>query len=175
MKETEQMKGLSVYEHGMSVRESYQSLILQLESGNFSELVVQEVYNLTKSFILPNEVVYKYQEFHDCGKPFCLIIDEEGKKHFPEHAKVSGDVWKSLYPESKDIYKLILKDMDFHTLKGIELEDLCKHRLAPTLYFTAWAEIISNSKMFGGVDSVSFKIKKKKLIQSGKKLINTYS
>lgn len=54
-------------------------------------------------------------------------------------------------------------------MKGDDLIDLWKQPYAPTLYFTAWAEIMANSKMFGGFDSTSFKIKKKALISAAKK------
>ena len=54
-------------------------------------------------------------------------------------------------------------------MKGDELIELCKQPYAITLYLTAWAELIANSKMFGGYGSTSFKIKRKALIQAGKK------
>lgn len=62
--------------------------------------------------------------------------------------------------------------MDFHSLRGDDIIELWKQPYAATLYFTAWAEIIANSQMFGGFDSTSFKIKKKALIQAGKKYGN---
>lgn len=170
MQETEQMADLSVHEHGLAVVESYKDLIIKLEN---EELVIDSIlntmYSKLKDKLLPLETIIRYQEFHDCGKPFCLYYDEEGKKHFPDHANVSYEVWKKLFPEDIVVQDLIKKDMDFHTMKGDELEKLWEEPLAPTLYFTAWAEIIANSKMFGGFDSTSFKIKKKKLIQAGKK------
>lgn len=61
--------------------------------------------------------------------------------------------------------------MEFHTVKGDDIIRLWEHPLSSTLYITAWAEILANCKMFGGVDSTSFKIKKKKLIQCGKKIL----
>lgn len=62
-------------------------------------------------------------------------------------------------------------DMQFHTLKGEALDELWKHPLSYTLYLTAWAEIKANCKMFGGEDSVSYKIKKKHLIKAGKRYL----
>jgi hypothetical protein len=56
--------------------------------------------------------------------------------------------------------------MDFHTLKNEQLEHIANSKYGFSLYLTAWAELIANSKMFGGYDSVSFKIKRKKLIKS---------
>jgi len=66
----------------------------------------------------------------------------------------------------------MLLDMGFHTYRDEQLIELCKNPLAPTLYFTAWAELEANASMFGGHDSDSYKIKKKRLIKAGKKLYN---
>jgi hypothetical protein len=63
--------------------------------------------------------------------------------------------------------------MDFHLLKGDDLIKLCESPFAPILYFTAWAEINSNATMFGGYESESYKIKRSRLIQAGKKLLKT--
>lgn len=55
--------------------------------------------------------------------------------------------------------------MEFHTKKTNELVELSKHKLGFALYLTAWAELFANSSMFGGVESVSYKIKRKKLMK----------
>ena len=173
MKNTEQMEGLTIHEHGLSVNEAYKDLIYRLENKiEAVDPLLQELYVLLKDKVYGNEILYRYQEFHDCGKPYCLFIDDQGKKHFPEHEKVSAEIWRKVFPEEKEIAELIEHDMDFHTLKGEDIDKLWKQNYAPSLYFTAWAEIIANSKMFGGFESTSFKIKKKKLIQAGKKYKN---
>lgn len=173
MQETEQMKGLSIHEHGLSVKSCYQDLMFKLENKlEVIDPILEEIYILVKDKIYSNEIIYRYQEFHDCGKPYCLIIDDEGKKHFPEHEKVSAALWREIFPEEKKIAELIEHDMDFHTLKGDDIDKLWRQEYSPSLYFTAWAEIIANSKMFGGFESTSFKIKKKKLVQAGKKYKN---
>lgn len=173
MKKTEQMQGLSVHDHGLAVVESYKNLIDDLNNGKeVIDPIITTIYEKLKDKILPDEITLRYQEFHDCGKPLCLYFDEEGRRHFPDHANISYNIWKQLFPQEIEVQELIKHDMDFHTLKGEELDKLWNSRLAPTLYFTAWAEIIANSKMFGGFDSTSFKIKKKKLIQAGKKYLN---
>ncbi|EBS4516491.1 hypothetical protein DQT32_03570 [Salmonella enterica subsp. enterica serovar Braenderup] len=118
-------------------------------------------------------MVLRYQEYHDCGKPFCRVVDEEGKVHFPDHANVSADVWKKLFPDETVIQELMRKDMTFHVAKSEDFDTIWTDPLAPTLYLTAWAEILANCTMFGGQDSTSFKIKKKKLIQAGKKYLNS--
>jgi hypothetical protein len=132
-----------------------------------------ELFTKLRSSLLPEKIIDTYQIYHDCGKPFCLEIDENGKRHYPDHANISANIWLSLEEKSKHddiIADLMRHDMDFHTLRGDELTELWKNYLAPTLYFTAWAELFANSKMFGGTESDSFKIKKKRLIQAGKKL-----
>jgi len=62
----------------------------------------------------------------------------------------------------------MLNDMKFHT--GFNEPEFYSSELAPSLYLTAWAELEANSSMFGGHESTSYKIKKKRLIQQGKKL-----
>lgn len=117
--------------------------------------------------MLDFETIRKYQIYHDCGKHLCRVI-EDGKQRFPNHAYWSSAQYLNIWHDHL-IAMLILRDMDFHTLKGDDLIDLWRQPLAPTLYFTAWAEIIANSEMFGGFDSTSFKIKKKALISAAKK------
>jgi hypothetical protein len=112
-----------------------------------------------------------YHVFHDCGKHLCKEIGEDGKTRYPNHAEWSKKQYIEVFGENGTEPELIGSDMDFHTKSGEELTDLWKSPLAPILYFTAWAEIIANSTMFGGQDSTSFKIKKKKLIQAGKKCL----
>ncbi len=110
-----------------------------------------------------------YHVFHDCGKHISQTTDEEGRKRFPDHVKWSKLQYIKVFGENGTVPELIGSDMDFHTKPMEEIADLWKSPLAPTLYFTAWAEVIANSVMFGGFDSTSFKIKKKRLIQAGKK------
>lgn len=65
---------------------------------------------------------------------------------------------------------MIKHDMGFHILKGQELIDHCRLPYANDLYATAWAELFANAETFGGFDSDSFKIKRKKLIKALKYL-----
>ena len=116
-------------------------------------------------------IVKKYQIYHDCGKPYCLVIDDLGKRHFPEHAKVSESIWIQLFGKST-ISNLIGMDMDIHLLKSDQTEEFLNRPEAATLLLTGLAEIHSNAIMFGGIDSTSFKIKWKKINKIGKKLLN---
>ncbi len=119
---------------------------------------------------MPTKITDEYQLFHDCGKPFCLQIDETGRRHYPNHAEVSADIWLELdEPNSFIISELMRHDMDFHITKGDDIASLWRFDLAPTLFFTALAEIYANASMFGGLESDSFKIKRKRLLNSAKK------
>lgn len=172
MQTTEQMTGLSVHAHGLMVQEQYKVLISELDTGQ-GEPVLIEVYEKIKGKLLSDDIVLRYQEYHDCGKPLCRIVDEDGKQHFPDHANVSANAWDKLFPSETVITELIRKDMTFHVAKSDDFDIIWNDPLAPTLYMTAWAEILANCTMFGGQDSTSFKIKKKKLIQAGKKYLNS--
>lgn len=108
----------------------------------------------------------KYQVYHDCGKPLCLTYDEFGKKHFYNHSTFSYNQFLKVFPEDNICANLIKNDLEFHTNK--DLSFLWSLENAHSLYLTAWAEIYANSEMFGGVESDSFKIKRKKLIKAGK-------
>lgn len=107
---------------------------------------------------------------HDCGKPLCLTIDDEGKRHFPNHAKISYDVFKSLF-EDEIAADLILHDMDIHLLKADGIEEFSKNPNCLTHLIIGLAELHSNANMFGGIDSTSFKIKYKCLDSRGKQIL----
>jgi hypothetical protein len=40
---------------------------------------------------------------HDCGKPYCITIDEDGRRHFPDHANVSRDTFSKISNNKKQI------------------------------------------------------------------------
>jgi len=137
-----------------------------------------------------SETMKQYQTYHDCGKPYCRVVDDEGKQHFPDHARISSEIYAKYFdypasptspnfPDSHLITLMISDDMNFHTLKSEELNKWFKlHENNPkylcSLYLTAWAEIISNSKMFGGMESTSYKIKRKTLIGCAKRLYTLF-
>lgn len=171
MNSTEQMKGLSVYAHGLMVNEEYKKLMQSLRDGTCTEEVLQEIYNNVHGLILDDITVQRYQVYHDCGKPYCRTVDEDGKVHFPDHANVSSAVWNKLFPLEHTIQDLMRLDMEWHTISLHDADMFWTHSLAPTLYFTAWAEVLANCQMFGGTDSTSFKIKRKKLVKCGKKIL----
>ena len=170
MKECEQFEGMSVLDHGMDVFARYLDLIspepkLQWRMPDWVETL--------RPLQLPLEIMQHYLIYHDCGKPFCRTVDEEGKKHFPNHAQASYDTWIKYAdtPEDEQIGKLILMDMDAHTIKGDAIDEFIKRPEAPSLILAALAEIHSNASWLHQLDSDTFKIKWKKIDKIGKKLV----
>lgn len=108
--------------------------------------------------------------WHDCGKPFCKVVDSEGKSHFPGHAKKSAEIFRELYPEWEQSARLIEQDMDIHTLSAEELEEFAKRPEAVALLLSGLAAVHANAEMFGGLMSDSFKSKWKHLDRRGKAL-----
>jgi hypothetical protein len=177
MKECGQTDKQSVYEHGISVRDYTFDLLNHLRNDSelkFEWKLPDWVYD-HKDFLLNNlysdETIKLYTEMHDCGKPFCITFDEEGKRHFPNHAEVSYKVFKSVFDDD-DSAELIKRDMDFHLLKADGLEEFANSPYAVTLMLVGLAELHSNAAMFGGHDSVSFKIKWKHTNKRGRQVIN---
>lgn len=161
----------TILEHGQSVWNYTKKIIL----GDYSGMKLPEWFIQNHHFIinqLPDwNSIKTYNVFHDCGKPKCIILDENGKRHFPNHAEVSKQTFLEYFPGEDFIAELIGLDMVMHTenFEQITARNLSPEILA-TLYVSALAEINSNSKMFGGIDSTSFKIKFKKLDKLGRRL-----
>ena len=168
MESCEQAPGLNMLQHGESVHRHYKELIASIERGERPEF--DALYSMLR---LPAaEVLKAYHIYHDCGKPLCLTV-VDGKRQYPHHAAVSAEQYLRIFPTEGFTAALIKNDMNFHIMKGDDLLKFCKSPFAPILYFTAWAEIAANAEMFGGTQSESYKIKRSRLIQSGKKLLNS--
>lgn len=128
------------------------------------------------SKLLPLDTLETYALYHDCGKPFCRLVDAEGKQHFPDHAKKSEEIWIKACEQTTNqisdrdiqIGKLIGMDMVIHTMKADDIPEFIKRPEAISLLCTGLAEIHANAEMFGGIDSVSFKIKANHLEKRGK-------
>lgn len=172
MSRTQQTETQTVLDHGLSVW-SFSERILKKDT---SDMKIPSWFIDHYSFILDNlhsvEIIKEYTVMHDCGKPYCLEIDENGKRHFPNHAAVSERTYRAL-PDSKDeVARLIGLDMLLHTATAEEVNALnLSISDAFTLLLTAFAEVHSNASMFGGTDSISFKSKWKKLDRRGKMLV----
>lgn len=166
----------SVLEHCRTVRDRSIALYDYLETGDMTfvsgfklpkwlERYRYQIY----SNLAPDHLMMLYTEMHDCGKPYCKNVDESGKQHFPNHAKVSQIIWKNISDNDR-IGQMILHDMDFHILKPENVPEFCKTPDCVTLMVVALAEIHANAEMFGGIDSTGFKIKFAQIERRGKRV-----
>ena len=172
MKACEQTKGQSVHQHGLSVYAHLLDLIDYL--NNNRELPdwripdwLDDYSNEIKSQLLPLNILKEYTIYHDCGKPLCRTVDEEGKAHFPNHAKISHDTWLEAGGDPQ-VAKLMLHDMWIHTMKAKDIDEFIKHPEAISWLVVGLCEVHSNCRMFGGKDSVSFKSKWRQIERRGK-------
>ncbi|MBB4861243.1 hypothetical protein HNP46_000054 [Pseudomonas nitritireducens] len=173
MQATEQAKGQSVLEHGHSVRRYYQDLRAHVLEGT----PLQYEWKIPDwardkglwERVVDDQDATLYQVWHDCGKPYCRVVDEEGRAHFPDHARVSGETWRRV-GGSEQVARLMELDMDIHLLKADDLQEFASRPEAATLLLTGLCEVHSNASMFGGLDSTSFKAKWKHLDRRGKQL-----
>lgn len=178
MKTCNQTEGQTVMEHGVAVSLQYHNLRLaRIFNYKLHEHPDWLFHPKLNGKFLPPSTMRPYLVYHDCGKPFCETIDEEGKRHFPNHAEISYDIWttfKKPTTENQLIGWLIRNDMFFHITKPSDeeaIKEMAKHRYAGTLLITAYCEIQANAKMFGGKESTSYKIKTKRLNKLAHKLI----
>ena len=181
MENCEQSPGTSVLDHGKSVWCFYKDLISHLRDKTQLEYewrLPEWVYDPILLNCPYDELTIKdYLIFHDCGKPYCRTVDDEGRHHFPDHAQVSKKTWLSVDGNSK-VAQLIGMDMDIHLLKGDEVCAFAKREEATSLLLSGLSEIHSNASMFGGIESTSFKIKRKQINRRGKailKELNSFS
>jgi hypothetical protein len=199
MQNCEQTIGQSVYDHGRSVYEHY----LDLEALWFTK---HDVYHPKHEIRLPpwyskyqDEIfdycydyeMWPYLMFHDCGKPYCRVVDESGKVHFPNHAEVSAKKFleevelgyfgidaKDMGFEPEDVAALMRDDMVLHTASAEEISQRLKvwtKAHAYSLIIAALCEVNSNAKMFGGFESTSFKIKFKQVCKRSKQILEYYN
>ena len=164
MNECEQMTGMSVLEHGWSVRNHVRDLI-----GERSKFNWKLPEWLPEKFEFDNFILDKYTIFHDCGKPNCRTEDESGQ-HFYNHAEVSSVVWSTI-SDDLEIKNLIKRDMEIHTISAADLPDFCRDiDKAKLLCIVGLAELHSNASMFGGIESQSFKVKYKQWSRRAKQV-----
>lgn len=163
----------TIYDHGASVKQHS----LQLISFLSEDARLQTNWKIPKWFdqykkqikenLLPLNIIEEYTLFHDCGKPYCLTIDENGRRHFPNHAEVSYKTWMSC-GGSEQVGKLIKMDMLIHQMKAKDIDEFIQHPEAITLLLVGLSEIHANASMFGGIESESFKIKYSQIDKRGK-------
>jgi hypothetical protein len=175
MDKCEQTKGQSVLQHGISVRKYTFDLLNHLKNGSklkHNWILPQWILDnkeLILSKLVDDKSLKLYTTLHDAGKPYCLSIDDKGR-HFENHAEVSSIKFSEIF-QNTEVENLIKHDMDIHLLKPSGVDEFCKIQNHITLLFVGLCEIHSNSQMFGGTDSVSFKIKHKNITKVGKKII----
>lgn len=174
MRNCNQTAGMTVLEHGEMVRDYYRDLIHHLRDRQplaFAWRLPSWIYDpLLHDNLPPDATMAEYHVFHDCGKPLCRIVDDEGRQHFPDHAAVSEAAWLAAGGDP-EVGSLIGMDMDAHLLKGEDVELFAHRPQACALLLTALSEVHANASMFGGIDSVSFKMKWKHLDKRGKAIL----
>lgn len=170
----EQTAGMSVLQHGMSVHEFFCDLRSHVMMGTPLALewrLPEWATNpLLWNRLLSGDAIREYQLFHDAGKPYCLVVDAEGGRHFPNHAHVTEQIWRDVGGDPQ-VATLMGMDMDVHLLKDVGVAEFAGRPEASTLLLTGLAEIHSNATMFGGIESVSFKSKWKQLNRRGKAIV----
>ncbi len=172
MRACEQAPGLDMWAHGEWVHTHYQRLydaLLQGQAPKELQAWFTRALGGDHGCLLSPQEARAYHIYHDCGKPLALKVDEDGRRHFPQHADISAAQYALLFPTDIQTRGLIARDMDFHVARGDAISQAWALPHAPTLYLTAWAEIYANASMFGGEASQSFCIKKSRLVQCGKK------
>lgn len=185
MENTFQFEGRNMLEHGRDVFKYCNKIIAILKGEknyNDSDLKIPDVFFEYSDFLLKNlhsdDIIRNYTIWHDCGKPYCRTIDENGKQHFPNHAEVSAKTFAKYFPEQTNkgiVCRLIEADMDIHLLKDDGIQEFLKRDVKDicTQLIVGLAEILSNCQMFGGYESDGFKIKYKALQQRAKKILKS--
>ena len=175
MNACEQTEGMTIYEHGMMVRDRLFQLLDHLDGHPLQgewrlPTWFNEYREQIKNGLMDRYTLDKYTIFHDCGKPNCRTVDENGKQHFHNHAQVSAWVWDPIGGEP-EIGRLIGMDMDIHLLKADGVDEFCQRPEAISLLLAGLAEIHANASMFGGIESTSFKIKWKQIDRRGRAIL----
>lgn len=106
----------------------------------------------------------------NCGKPQALVMGVDGVRRFPDHAAVSRRVWIEAGGDEA-IGDLIGMDMDMHLLKDEGVAEFSQRPQARVLVLTALSEVHANASMFGGLESTSFKIKRKHVDKRGRAIL----
>lgn len=178
MKKCFQFNTLSVLGHGLAVKRKASKLV----KGDFQGFTLPDWFkdNFTqiRDFIYDWKVIKRYAIWHDCGKPYCRTVDSENKQHFDGHAEKSRETFL-IFSSNNVVADLIGNDMLLHTCKAEELDSCLKGGKlnkpdAFSLLIVAFAELHANAEMFGGTESLSFKIKYKQLDKRGKQILNYF-
>lgn len=158
MTNTYQFQNQNILQHGISVHNHYKSIITAIDINDFRKYKIPDKliknWKVFKKKLYHIDVMKQYHIYHDCGKPLCRSVDENGRQHFPNHAEYSYNEYKKCF--SDDIVASLIKDdMIFHSgSMGDIIEYITKfksegnHRFLFSLWLTSLAEIYSNREMF---------------------------
>lgn len=178
----EQTKGQTVYQHGLSVWAHLSQLIEYLQGtytlpeGSWRLPEWLETYKEQILASLHDEAnLHLYALYHDCGKPYCRTVDPDtGQHHFPRHAEASAYIWACVGGNDR-VRLLIENDMAIHTASAEEIAEKLRTQWkvedSVCLLLAALAEVHSNAKMFGGLESTSFKMKWKTVQKRGNQIL----
>lgn len=169
-----QSAGQDMLQHGDAVAAQFDVLVAYLEGTaplpadwRLPAWLDAATGKLLLAMLPDRETLRLYHRYHDCGKPRCRTVDAEGRQHFPDHARLSREVWLA-HGGAPAVADLIGMDMDLHLLKAEGVPEFARRPQAAALLLTGLAEIHANAAMFGGPDSTSFKIKLKHIERRGK-------
>ena len=173
-----QFENISVYDHGLDVRECYHELRSHLIDGTplsrdwTLPAWIRHPKIITGLIDADDRIVHLYQVYHDCGKPICKTVDERGRQHFRDHARISKKLWTDTVGPGA-VADLIGMDMDVHTAKtDAAIQEIASKPQAITMLLTALCEIHSNSRMFGGISSKGFITKLWQIEHVGRMIIS---
>jgi hypothetical protein len=155
MRACEQTPGQSIYDHGMAVHAAWQTL-LEAPPEALAPWWLQ-LQKAIQAFDLQD--IKDYHIYHDCGKPWCLVINGQGR-HFPNHAQTSSEIWQQL-GGSPLVSLWMAHDMDIHTCAASDIEAFSALPGSEVLLLTGLAELHANADMFGAQQSTGYKIKYK--------------
>lgn len=180
MDSCEQYPGHSTLDHGVSVFVNMSDLVRGQPRGPVPQWYLDHRESIVAE--MPARSVWgAYAIYHDCGKWKVREVDSDGRQHFPNHARVSSELWLSVtsmghYGNNSNrrqrsfVADLMRNDMAMHTLTAEQLRDsvIMRHiDLASTLLISSVAELHANAPMFGGFESSGFKIKAKHVKRRG--------
>lgn len=165
MSRCEQAPGYSTFQHGLDVMKNYKAISAYLGGAAwpFTAPPPKWIVEFGSSLRLHDALVSEvYTIYHDCGKWACWTVSAvTGESHFPNHAHTSKTVFDE-YFNMPVAARLVGYDMVIHTASADQIDEFLKVwsvEDACTLMVSALAEIHANAKMFGGYDSLSFKVK----------------
>ena len=168
-----QFKTIDMLQHGNMVHTAYLQLLRDIATCNMTKYppCTEQIWNKYRSNLPSPETIRLYHVYHDCGKHLSLTIDDEGRRHYPNHAENSYNLFRQ-YNDDSVAAQLIKHDMHLHVLRGDELNQFLRSfDHIGILWLTALCELFANAELFGGCDQTSFKIKYKHLEKVGKRLL----